>query len=185
MIPRCKDCKIALTPWSPLAGGRLSHPRGVVTPRVKIDQVSSWVWGSTYDLARVVIDNVLAMARARSISMGKMSLRWMLGTSYVTAFISRDDVHPARRRSCRSAGHSSLRWRNSGFEKAVRRTSYARDDVKSHEGAFMTRILTYRHWFSPAVSLSFPCSSGWCVESEQAGQDAGVSRRLDCREGRT
>lgn len=85
MIPLCRDRKIALTPWSPLAGGRLSHPWGTVTPRVKIDEVSKLVWDGTNDLDKVVIDNVEAMARARGISMGQMSLAWMLGKPYVTA----------------------------------------------------------------------------------------------------
>ena len=85
MIPLCRDRKIALTPWSPLAGGRLAHPWGTVTPRVKIDQVSKWVWDSTNDLDRVVIDNVEKMSRARGISMGQMSLAWMLSKPYISA----------------------------------------------------------------------------------------------------
>jgi aryl-alcohol dehydrogenase-like predicted oxidoreductase len=85
MIPLCRDRRIALTPWSPLAGGRLAHPWGTVTPRVKIDQVSKWVWDGTNDLDRVVIDNLETMARARGLSMGQMSLAWMLGKPYITA----------------------------------------------------------------------------------------------------
>ncbi|MCZ8158557.1 MAG: aldo/keto reductase [Rhizobiaceae bacterium] len=85
MIPLCKDRKIALTPWSPLAGGRLSHPWGTLTPRVKIDEVSKWVWDGTNDLDKIVIDNVEKLAQARGISMARMSLAWMLSKPYVTA----------------------------------------------------------------------------------------------------
>ena len=85
MIPLCQDRKVALTPWSPLAGGRLTHRWGTVTPRVKIDQVSKWVWDGTNDLDKVVIDNVENMAKTRGISMGQMSLAWMLGKPYITA----------------------------------------------------------------------------------------------------
>jgi len=85
MIPLCQDRKIALTPWSPLAGGRLAHPWGTVTPRTKIDEVSKWVWDGTNHLDKVVIDNVQKMAQARGISMGQMSLAWMLGKKYITA----------------------------------------------------------------------------------------------------
>jgi aryl-alcohol dehydrogenase-like predicted oxidoreductase len=85
MIPLCQDRKIALTPWSPLAGGRLSHPWGTMTPRVKVDEVSKWVWDGTNDLDKVVIDNVQALAQARGITMGQMSLAWMLSKPYVTA----------------------------------------------------------------------------------------------------
>lgn len=85
MIPLCQDRRVALTPWSPLAGGRLSHPWGTVTPRVKIDEVSKWVWDSTNALDKVVVDNVEKLARARGISMAQMSLAWMLGKAYITA----------------------------------------------------------------------------------------------------
>jgi len=85
MIPLCQDRKIALTPWSPLAGGRLAHPWGTVTPRTKIDEVSKLVWDGTNHLDKVVIDNVQKMAQARGISMGQMSLAWMLGKKYITA----------------------------------------------------------------------------------------------------
>jgi aryl-alcohol dehydrogenase-like predicted oxidoreductase len=85
MIPLCQDRKIALTPWSPLAGGRLAHPWGTVTPRTKIDEVSKWVWDGTNHLDKVVIDNVQKMAQVLGISMGQMSLAWMLGKKYITA----------------------------------------------------------------------------------------------------
>jgi aryl-alcohol dehydrogenase-like predicted oxidoreductase len=85
MIPLCRDRKIALTPWSPLAGGRLAHPWGTITPRVKIDEVSKWVWDGTNDLDKVVVDNVQAMAEARGIPMGQMALAWMLSKPYITA----------------------------------------------------------------------------------------------------
>jgi aryl-alcohol dehydrogenase-like predicted oxidoreductase len=85
MIPLCADRKIAVTPWSPLAGGRLAHSWGTETARVKIDQVSKWVWDSTNALDKVVIDNVEQMARARGISMAQMSLAWMLSKPYITS----------------------------------------------------------------------------------------------------
>ena len=85
MIPLCQDRMIALTPWSPLAGGRLAHRWGTVTPRVKIDEVSKWVWDSTNELDKVVIDNVEQLARARGMSMATMSLAWMLSKPYITA----------------------------------------------------------------------------------------------------
>ena len=85
MIPLCQDRKIALTPWSPLAGGRLAHAWGTVTPRVEIDEVSKWVWDSTNSLDKVVIDNVEQMARTRGISMAQMSLAWMLSKPYITS----------------------------------------------------------------------------------------------------
>lgn len=85
MIPLCQDRKIGITPWSPLAGGRLSHAWGTVTPRVAIDEVSKWVWDGTNDLDKIVIDNLEKLAGARGISMAQMALAWMLSKPYVTA----------------------------------------------------------------------------------------------------
>lgn len=85
MIQLCQDRKVAITPWSPLAGGRLAHPWGAVTDRVKIDEVSKWVWDGTNALDKVVVDNVEKMAKARGLSMAQMSLAWMLSKPYVTA----------------------------------------------------------------------------------------------------
>jgi aryl-alcohol dehydrogenase-like predicted oxidoreductase len=85
MIPLCQDRKIALTPWSPLAGGRLTHPWGTVTERVKIDEVSKWVWDGTNDLDKVVVDNVEKLAKQHGIPMAQMALAWMLSKPYITA----------------------------------------------------------------------------------------------------
>ncbi|UFQ99749.1 aldo/keto reductase [Streptomyces sp. Go40/10] len=85
MIPLCQDRGVALTPWSPLAGGRLAHPWGTVTPRVEIDEVSKWVWDGTNDLDKVVVDNVERLAKERGISMAQLSLAWMLSKPFITA----------------------------------------------------------------------------------------------------
>lgn len=85
MIPLCQDRGIGLTPWSPLAGGRLAHPWGTITPRVKVDEVSKWVWDGTNAMDKIVVDNVQSMAQERGISMGKLALAWMLSKPYITA----------------------------------------------------------------------------------------------------
>ena len=47
ILPLCQDRKLAVVPWSPLAGGRTAHPWGTVTARNAIDEVSPMVWGET------------------------------------------------------------------------------------------------------------------------------------------
>lgn len=85
MIPLCQTDNIALNPWSPLAGGRLTHPWGTVTPRVEIDEVSKMVWDGTNDLDKVVVDNVEKMAAERGLPMAQLSLAWMLSKPYITS----------------------------------------------------------------------------------------------------
>lgn len=85
MIPLCQDRKVAIIPWSPLAGGRLSHPWGTKTPRVEIDEVSTWVWGSCDALDKVVVDNLQKIAGEHGASMAQVALAWMLSKPYVTS----------------------------------------------------------------------------------------------------
>ncbi|BBF82674.1 putative oxidoreductase (plasmid) [Asticcacaulis excentricus] len=85
MIPLCEDRKVGVTPWSPLAGGRLAHPWGTVTERVKVDEVSKWVWDSTNDLDKVVVANLQAVAKTLGLSMAQTALAWMLSKPFVTA----------------------------------------------------------------------------------------------------
>jgi aryl-alcohol dehydrogenase-like predicted oxidoreductase len=88
MIPLCRDRGVAITPWSPLAGGRLAHPWGTQTARVKIDEVSKWVWDSTNALDKVVVDNLQRLAEQRGLPMSQMALAWMLSKPWITAPIA-------------------------------------------------------------------------------------------------
>jgi aryl-alcohol dehydrogenase-like predicted oxidoreductase len=85
MIPLCQDRKVALTPWSPLAGGRLAHPWGTQTARVKVDEVSKWVWDGTNALDKVVVDKVQRLAEAKGLPMGQLALAWLLSKPWITA----------------------------------------------------------------------------------------------------
>jgi 1-deoxyxylulose-5-phosphate synthase len=85
MVPLCRDRGVALTPWSPLAGGRLSHPWGTQTARVKVDEVSKWVWDSTNAMDQPVVDNLQRLAEAKGIPMAQLALAWLLSRPGVTA----------------------------------------------------------------------------------------------------
>lgn len=85
MIPYCQDTNVGIIPWSPLAGGRLTHPWGTITERNKIDGVSPMVWDRSLSKDLPVIENLQKMASERGISMAQMALAWMLSKPYVTA----------------------------------------------------------------------------------------------------
>lgn len=85
ILPLCKDRKMAVVPWSPLAGGRCAHPWGTVTERNKIDDVSPMVWDATNDMDKVVVNNLEAVAKAHGRTMAQESLAWMLSKPYITA----------------------------------------------------------------------------------------------------
>ncbi len=76
MMPLCLDRKVAVNPWSPLAGGRCAHPWGTVTARTKIDGVSPMVWtDKTAAQDKAVVDNLEKMAQE--------SLAWMLSKPFI------------------------------------------------------------------------------------------------------
>jgi len=85
ILPLCKDRKMAIVPWSPLAGGRCAHPWGTVTERNKIDAVSPAVWDATNDVDKAVVDNLEKVAREHGRTMAQESLAWMLSKPEITA----------------------------------------------------------------------------------------------------
>ena len=85
MMPLCMDRKIAVVPWSPLAGGRCAHPWGTKTQRNSIDEVSPMVWGSTDVQDKVVVDNLEKISKELGYSMAQVSLAWMLSKPYITS----------------------------------------------------------------------------------------------------
>ncbi len=84
MMPLCMDRKIAVVPWSPLAGGRCAHPWGTITNRNRIDEVSPMVW-PTEEQDKVVVDNLEKISKELGYSMAQVSLSWMLSKPYITS----------------------------------------------------------------------------------------------------
>ena len=85
ILPLCRDRRMAVVPWSPLAGGRCAHPWGTVTERNKIDAVSPAVWDATNTVDKVVVDNLEKVAREHGRTMAQESLAWMLSKPEITA----------------------------------------------------------------------------------------------------
>ena len=85
MMPLCQNRGVAVVPWSPLAGGRCTHPWGTVTERNKIDEVSPMVWGATDTQDKVVVDNLEKISKELGYSMAQVSLAWMLSKPYITS----------------------------------------------------------------------------------------------------
>lgn len=86
ILPLCRDRKMAVVPWSPLAGGRTTRPWGTQTARTKIDDVSPMVWTEKTAAAdKAVVDNLEQVAKELGYSMAQTSLAWMLSKPYITA----------------------------------------------------------------------------------------------------
>ncbi len=85
MIPLCQDRKIAVIPWSPLAGGRCAHTWGKATARNRVDMVSPMVWGATDAQDKVVVDNLEKISKELGYSMAQVSLAWILSKPFITS----------------------------------------------------------------------------------------------------
>jgi len=85
MVPYCQDAGVALTPYSPLAAGRLSRPWAEATRRFETDAVAQWKYGKTEDWDRPVVERVREIALKRGVSMTEVSLAWLLQKPLVAA----------------------------------------------------------------------------------------------------
>ena len=86
MIPMCADQGVGVTPWSPLARGKLARtPHSDDTPRVAGDPIQDRFYAATSAADARVIDAVAAVAAERETSMAAVSLAWLLQKPAVTS----------------------------------------------------------------------------------------------------
>ena len=78
MVPFCREENIALTPYSALAGGRLSKHRGETSKRLEEDSYAKLKYDSTEEQDQVIIDRVAELAEKKGVSMTEISLAWLL-----------------------------------------------------------------------------------------------------------
>ena len=80
MIPYCKMHDVALTPYSPLAGGRLTrlpeHQQDSV--RGRLDHIGVAKYGATLDVDEGVIERVHDLAKVRGVTMTTIAIAWEL-----------------------------------------------------------------------------------------------------------
>ncbi|MBB6634511.1 aldo/keto reductase [Cohnella thailandensis] len=85
MMPLCKEEKIGVIPYSPLASGRLARDWTVTTRRSETDQAQKMKYGSTEEIDRSVADRVTAIAEQRGVPRAQIALAWLLQKEPVTA----------------------------------------------------------------------------------------------------
>lgn len=78
MANLCREDNIAMTPYSALAGGRLSKHRGETSKRLREDSYARFKYGETESVDSAIIDRVADIAEKRGVSMTEVSLAWLL-----------------------------------------------------------------------------------------------------------
>ena len=87
MLRLCTSEGIGVTPWSPLARGKLARPADSdgTTARAKTDAFGKTLFVKTADIDRPVIDRTNEMATARGVPMAQVAMAWLLAKPAVTS----------------------------------------------------------------------------------------------------
>ena len=79
MIPYCREEGIAVTPYSALAGGRLSRMPGESSKRLEQDEYAKGKYDGTAAQDGRVIERVAELARFHDVTMTEIALAWLMG----------------------------------------------------------------------------------------------------------
>lgn len=85
MVPLCNDAKIATTPYSPLASGKLARAWSESTVRSQTDQAMASKYGATGDIDKPIVERVAELASKRAVPMSHISMAWLLQKATVAA----------------------------------------------------------------------------------------------------
>ena len=78
MVPFCREENIAMTPYSTLAGGRLSKHPGETSKRLVEDSYAKLKYDGTAEQDSRIISRVAELAEKRGVSMTDVALSWLL-----------------------------------------------------------------------------------------------------------
>lgn len=78
MAGLCAEENIAMTPYSALAGGRLSKLPGETSKRLLEDSYAKFKYDATAEQDGVIISRVAELAKQKGVSMTEISLAWLL-----------------------------------------------------------------------------------------------------------
>ena len=78
MAELCAEDNIAMTPYSALAGGRLSKAHGETSKRLEEDSYAKLKYDTTAEQDSVIIGRVVELAAKYGVSMTEVSLAWLL-----------------------------------------------------------------------------------------------------------
>lgn len=78
MAKLCAEDNIAMTPYSSLAGGRLSKHPGETSKRLEEDSYARFKYDATAEQDAIIIDRVAELADKHGVTMTEISLAWLL-----------------------------------------------------------------------------------------------------------
>ena len=88
LIPICEDMNVSRTPYSPLAGGRLSRATwSADTLRSKTDKTAVNKYDSTKEMDMEIVKRVAELAEKKNVSMTAIALAWQLAKGVASPII--------------------------------------------------------------------------------------------------
>lgn len=85
MMPLCVEEKIAVTPYSPLASGRLARDFSESTQRLETDPIARQKYDATAGSDKAIIERVGEIAEKHGVLRAHVALAWMLQKAPVVA----------------------------------------------------------------------------------------------------
>ena len=85
MLPLCAEEKIAVTPYSPLASGRLARDWAETTQRLETDPIAKQKYDTTAEADKMVVERVAEIAGKYAVPRAYVSLAWLLQKETVVA----------------------------------------------------------------------------------------------------
>jgi Predicted oxidoreductases (related to aryl-alcohol dehydrogenases) len=85
MLPLCKEEKIGVIPYSPLASGRLTRDRGETTERSKTDEVQRRKYDAMADADQSILNRVAELAEKHGVPRSRIALAWLMQKQPVVA----------------------------------------------------------------------------------------------------
>ncbi|MFK3938082.1 aldo/keto reductase [Alkalihalobacillus sp. NPDC078783] len=85
MLPLCVEEGIGVTPYSPLASGRLTRDVTASTKRSQSDQVQKSKYDGTADTDQIIVERVADLALKYQVPRSHIALAWLLQKEPVTA----------------------------------------------------------------------------------------------------
>jgi len=87
LIPICKEQGVVLTPYSPLAAGRLSRPWSAETLRSQTDLTAAGKYDSTKDFDMQIVNRVSELAEKYHCTMTQIALAWQFAKGVTSPLI--------------------------------------------------------------------------------------------------
>jgi len=85
MLPLCKEEKIGVIPWSPMARGRLTRDWDATTSRSETDEFGKTLYAKTAETDQIIVERVAEIAEKHKIPRAQIALAWVLQKDPVTA----------------------------------------------------------------------------------------------------